>query len=78
MGNRLVRGGVAVALAAGIVLAGTLPAQAVTPPPGQELEIIYYSNASYTDAVGVRWAGPCQEQDWGKTTKYFRGSSTTC
>jgi hypothetical protein len=75
------------ALALAGVLAGALlglfvSSSSVEAAPTQSVYRDYYSNASLTNAVGARWVlqcnGPNNHQVWGRTSRYYRQSTTRC
>lgn len=53
---------------AGIAAAGIALANA--PEDGREYDYVYYSNNSYTTAVGGRRVGCGLDQSWGVRTSY--------
>jgi hypothetical protein len=72
------RGILAVALAAGVLTATAVPAQAI--PPGDNLIVIaYYSSPAKTTLVGQQWSGCGQPSgQWGTTSPYRNLFFTPC
>lgn len=78
MARRFARSGVAAIVAAGVVLAGALPAQAQQPVIKHGTLTYYYSSAAYTTVVGMLWLGSCPGDAWGTRTGYSKTVETTC
>jgi hypothetical protein len=66
----------------GVLLGLFISSSSVEAAPTQSVYREYYSNASLTTAVGARWVlqcnGPNNHQVWGRTSRYYRQTTTRC
>ncbi|WP_018352808.1 hypothetical protein [Longispora albida] len=76
----------AAALVAGGLFAGAAPANAIPVPPGGGgqtfLRILYYSDNTYSNMVGVHipgpWCGAHETYRWGTETTFYRFDQGLC
>jgi hypothetical protein len=78
--RKLTRTGMAMVLAGAAVASTGLPAQAQMKPrvgQGEEVVILYYSNAQHTTLVGEHEFG-CVYYTWGTESSYTSGNEYLC